>query len=487
MNAERVGRVVSTEKSPSFLEVDVRLDPGAIVRPGQLLFASTGRPGRRQYAILRVSSAQEVNPYENPLSSQVRDAFNIESSRGREDLLRKYVLANTQLIELLTEDSDGTFQSEDPSVIVPAGTEVFNAASDMTCKILGLPDPSSPAALLIGNAIGNENIKITLDANKTLPRHILIAGSTGTGKSYLLGRLTEEICRVGIRHVNIDVHGELCEATRQLGGRVLIPGKDLTVKLSSLEEPEVLNMIPIQNQLHIDIVSRAFIELKKTGRDFDVNDFEAEAIDIAQQFGAKDNTIEIIRARIQTLSNVPIIGRGLDWVSVLREPGALVNIDCRGLGHWELRTMVGAVARELMFLRRRNLIEPLVLSMDEAHLFLPSGDSTASSQVLAELIRMGRHFGVGIIISSQSPADIDRRITKITNTRFIFSIEPSELSSISGLLGDVPPELMKNLPKLRVGSCLLVGSRETVKHSIVIEVGQRKTVDSGVTPPMISK
>ena len=125
--------------------------------------------------------------------------------------------------------------------------------------------------------------------------------------------------------------------------------------------------------------------------------------------------------------------------------------------------------------------------MDEAHLFLPSGDSTASSQVLAELIRMGRHFGVGIIISSQSPADIDRRITKITNTRFIFAIEPSELSSISGLLGDVPPELMKNLPKLRVGTCLLVGSRETVKHSIVIEVGQRRTVDSGVTPPMITK
>jgi DNA helicase HerA-like ATPase len=124
--------------------------------------------------------------------------------------------------------------------------------------------------------------------------------------------------------------------------------------------------------------------------------------------------------------------------------------------------------------------------MDEAHLFLPAGEKTSSSQVLAELIRMGRHHGVGIIVSSQSPGDIDRRITKITNTRFIFGIEPSELASISGLLGDTPLDLMDNIPRLRVGNCLLAGSRETVKHSMVIQVDKRTTQDSGKTPLMIS-
>ena len=125
--------------------------------------------------------------------------------------------------------------------------------------------------------------------------------------------------------------------------------------------------------------------------------------------------------------------------------------------------------------------------MDEAHLFLPAGDSTTSSQVLAELIRMGRHYGVGIIVSSQSPGDIDRRITKITNTRFIFAIEPSELASVSGLLGDTPTDLMSNLPRLRVGTCLLAGSRETVKHSMVVQVGKRATKDGGTTPLMINR
>lgn len=487
MSEEKVGRTVSTEKSPSFIDVDIRLDPGKIVRPGQLLFADIGEedPGKR-LAVLRVSSAKEINPYESPLSSQVRDAFNIESSRGREDLLRKYVVACSQLIEVISVNPEGHLVFEETSVIVPAGTEVFEKFAKMTSAVLGFPDKDSTTAIAIGTAIGNKEIDVNLDANKTLPRHILIVGSTGTGKSYLLGLITEELRHLGICHINIDVHGELCDATNQLGGQILIPGKDLTVQLSSLEEPEVLGMIPIQHQLHIDIVARAFLGLKKERKPFDVDDLENEALDVAEQFGAGKSTRAIVSTRIQTLNSVSILGSGFDWENALREKGALINVDCRDLGHWELRTVVGAVARELMFLRKRGRIKPLVLSMDEAHLFLPSGYKSTSSQVLAELIRMGRHYGVGIIVSSQSPGDIDRRITKITNTRFVFAIEPSELSSVSGILGDTPEDLMDNLPRLRVGTCLLAGSRETVKHSLVVQVGSRTTKDGGTTPLMIN-
>jgi hypothetical protein len=486
MSEEKIGRVVSTEKSPSFVDVDVRLDPGKMIRPGQLMFVDISKDEpRHRFAILRVSNAMEINPYENPLSSKVRDTFNIQSTRGKEDLLRKYIVASSEVIEIISIESDGNFAFEEPSFIIPAGAEVFETLPEMTSAVLGFPDKNGPTTILVGTAIGNENITVSLDANKALPRHILIVGSTGTGKSYLLGLITEELKRIGIRHVNVDVHGELCDATKQLGGRILVPGNNLTVRLSSLEEPEVLGMIPVQNQLHIDIISRAFLNLKKSATPFNVKDFENEALETAEQFGSGKSTLSIISARVQTLGSISFLGSGFDWANALKGDGALVNVDCRNLGHWELRTVVGAMARELMFLRRRGEIEPLVISMDEAHLFLPGGESVPSSQVLAELIRMGRHYGVGIIVSSQSPGDIDRRITKITNTRFVFAIEPSELASVSGLLGDTPQDLMDNLPRLRVGTCLLAGSRETVKHSLVVQVGGRTTKDSGTTPPMI--
>ena len=179
------------------------------------------------------------------------------------------------------------------------------------------------------------------------------------------------------------------------------------------------------------------------------------------------------------------MGAGFDWASALSKPGALVNLDCRDLGHSELRIVVGAVARDLMNLRANGKIGPLVLSMDEAHLFLPGGESTPSATVLGELIRFGRHHGVGIIIASQSPSDIDRRIAKITNTRFFFAMEPSELASVSGLLSDASADLVQNLPRLRVGTCLLVGSRETVKHALVMQVAKRTTTHGGETPQMI--
>jgi len=462
------------------------MDPGMSVRPGQLVYAEVaGSSDADKLVILRVNNATEHNEYENPLSSKVRDQFGIDSSRGRLDLLRQYVVASTQPIEAVSLTEGGGLVSEDPDIIVPAGTEVYENIPGLSGKVLGFLDPDETGAILLGEGVGGDGVKVVLDANAVLPRHILIAGSTGTGKSYLLGKITEEVERLGIAHVNIDVHGELNAATEELGGETLVPGNDITVKLSSLAEPEVLNMLPLNNQLHIDIVTRAFSNLKKTGRDFSAEALKSQALEVAGSYGSGKSTLGILEARIDTLNGVSILGSGYDWAKALSKPGALINLDCRDLGHNELRIVVGAVARELMKLRGQRKIGPLVLTMDEAHLFLPGGDSSPSSQVLSELIRFGRHHGVGIIIASQSPSDIDKKIVKITNTRFFFAMEPSELASVSGLLADAPQELIQNLSRLRVGTCLLVGSRETVKHSLVMRVAKRATKHGGETPRMI--
>ncbi len=481
--SEKIGRVVSTPESSSFSRVDVRLDSGKTVLPGQLLYATVDHRGETKIAILRVSQAREHNEYENPLSSHVRDVFNLESSRGREDLLRKYTLVQTQPIDVVIGEEKG-FRTEDPSFIVPAGSEVYEVVAGITGLVLGFDDPDDPNALVIGRTVGGDGVTVALDANKVLPRHTLIVGSTGTGKSWLLGVLAEEIKEIGIRFVNVDVHGELRAATKELGGVTLIPGKTLTVRLSSLQEPELMNMLPLVNELHIDIVARAFLNLKAEGKDFDVDDLKAEAMSVAENYGVKQNTLDIIDARIDTLKGVKILGKGLPWAGSLKPKGMLINIDCRGLGHTELKIVVAAVARELMSLRQKEEVPPLVLSMDEAHLFLPPEASSPSSQVLAEIIRFGRHYGMGIIISTQSPGDVDRQIARITNTRYIFAIEPSELNAIAGLLADCPPELVQGLPRLPVGTCLLVGSRETVKHSLLIRVRGRKTTHGGETPEM---
>ncbi len=190
----KIGRVVATEGSPSFTQIDIRLDSANSVIPGQLLYCDlTNSETEKQYVILRVATAWEYNRYENPLSPQVREVFSIDSSRGREDLLEKFVLARTQALEVLRVEQDGKSVSDDPSIIVPAGTEVFRMEPDVFKRTMGFLDDAAGAGLNVGTVAGSTSTSVIIDANSALPRHILVVGSTGTGKSYLLGVIAEQL------------------------------------------------------------------------------------------------------------------------------------------------------------------------------------------------------------------------------------------------------------------------------------------------------
>lgn len=326
---------------------------------------------------------------------------------------------------------------------------------------------------------------ISLNPKEVLPRHILIVGTTGTGKSWLRGVLAEELVSLGVPQVNLDIHGEAVEATEELNGINLTPGKTLTIRLSSLAEPEVIGMIPWLTELQEQLVRRAFLNLKKRG-DFDVDDLVNEIPKVGAEFNARRDTISIASDRASALRHVHVIGKGVDWPSLLR-PKALVNIDCRGLGHSELHAVAAAIARELLSLRMRNRIPPLVLSIDEAHMFLPSSGDTPSSTVLRETIRFGRHYGVCLILVTPSPTDIDQRVIRVTNTRFIFALEPDQLDSLRGVFADAPRDLVGRLPKFEQGTCLLTGSRETVRHAVPIRVRGRETKHGGATPDIVTE
>jgi hypothetical protein len=487
MEDSKIGKVVSTETGPSFGSIPIRVDQGIRVRPGQMLYAPLGSRSSPmdRVCIIRVSTAFEHNPYEEPQTSQIKDMFGIQALPDGSDLIRKFVVAETEPLEIATLTDNG-YVFEPPNLIVPSGTVVYgNIPEDLANGVLGFPDPSDKNALILGNVVGSSRTPVTLNANVVLPRHILIVGSTGTGKSWLLGKIAEQLHEKGIRMINIDIHGEMNKATEEMGGKIYVPGRDLRVPLSSLAEPEILGMIPVQHELHIDILTKAVINLKNRNNRFGINDLKSEAIRVGESYGAKQNTLDIISARIDQLAQIPFIGEGIDWKTALFEGGTIINIDCRLMPQSQLQLVVAAITRDVYNSRRENAIPPLVMAIDEAHLFLPATDKADTASVLSQLIKMGRHIALGLILVSQTPGDLDKSITKITNTRFIFAIEPSELSSIYGALSDAPPEIVKGIPKMKSGTCLLVGNRETVRHATVFDVGRRRTHHGGETPNML--
>ncbi|GAG31371.1 unnamed protein product, partial [marine sediment metagenome] len=84
-------------------------------------------------------------------------------------------------------------------------TEVLVADDDFVKDTLGL---EKNKGVFLGTLEGRDKLKVHLDINKLLTRHVFIAGKTGTGKSYTVATILEELLEHKIPLVIIDPHGE---------------------------------------------------------------------------------------------------------------------------------------------------------------------------------------------------------------------------------------------------------------------------------------
>ena len=105
-----------------------------------------------------------------------------------------------------------------------------------------------------------------------------------------------------------------------------------------------------------------------------------------------------------------------------------------------------------------------------------------STQVMYELARMGRHVRTGLVLSSQSPADLNQAWRQWLQSRPIFALEQDQLKRISGVMADLDEQLVRTLPKLPQGVCAVSGSSEIVKHGFLLSVRRRETPVGGRTP-----
>src|SRR5438876_7488582 len=274
---DRIGTVVAEpfKGTPNFGEVHAQLAPTCLVRPGEIVLIEIEEGVR--YSVGRVEQGIEHNPYETPDAVHTRTLLELESTSRREDMPRRYRIIKIDLLE----ETEVSNKLREPQTIIEAGSPVFRPNAGSISVALGLlPPGGEESGLNIGSTIGANSLPVILKTNDVHSRHILVIGTTGTGKSLLRGVLAEEIHRLGVPQVGVDVHGESNDATRELGGQVLIPGKTLTIKLSSLSEPEVMGFIPFLTELQGEIVRRAFLELKKrfvaSGTPFDLADLLAK-------------------------------------------------------------------------------------------------------------------------------------------------------------------------------------------------------------------
>jgi len=487
-----VGTLIALEsqQSPNYLKQHFRIAPDIpSLRPGTMVAVeATTDDGRRSRILERVINAWEINPHEDAFSSNLREVIPIRTeyaSEGSSTVI--YRVAEIEpLKEAILDENDAVIKIRDVQTLPRAGALVYVATNDQIVKALGL-ESNPNRGIYVGKVRGSK-VSIYLKRD-VIQRHILIVGGIGTGKSYTRGVLAEELWMLGVPQVNIDVNGEMVEAAKELGGLNLEPGVDFQLPLSALTADDVINAIPSLNGNMVDLVRHAHEELLKVSRKSGVHFVLDNLLDKIKEVGPdlemKPVTIKPAVGRTESLRRIKYLGTPYDWKAALT-PGAFININCKGLLVSDLRIITAAVARDLQRLGQAKEFPFVAFSIDEFHLVTPNNQDSVALQVIRELARIGRHLRIGLILTTQSPQDVDRSILKRLLTRFLHAIEPDQLEALRGVLSDASDDLVKQLPKMPQGTCILTGAYETIRHATVIKVRDRSTTHGGATPDIWS-
>jgi len=113
--------------------------------------------------------------------------------------------------------------------------------------------------------------------------------------------------------------------------------------------------------------------------------------------------------------------------------------------------------------------QPLLMVIDEAHRFLPAGADSAASRACQRIAKEGRKYGVGIMVVTQRPSDIDASILSQCGTMIALRVtNGTDRGVVTGSVPDDLGGLTALLPALRTGEGLVLGEALQVPSRVRI-------------------
>jgi DNA helicase HerA-like ATPase len=308
--------------------------------------------------------------------------------------------------------------------------------------------------LFLGSELDNDS-EVTIEANRA--RAVFACGKRGTGKSYTLGNIMEEVDKnlsdtvplvvdpMGIYWTmgkpNTSQEELLWEwglQPEEFEVSLLIPGdpeerygvavlremekQGINVERLALNPSDIspdgwceLFDLSINKPMGITLF-RAVRELKEEKSFFTVNDL-IEKVEYDENAG--DRTINALLNRLEMSREWNIFAdRNTDiWSILSKDRINILDVSVLDPGKYGLRNLVVNVLTKNIFdqrsqARRReelNLesdVPKVWLFIDEAHNFVPSGESSIAKDTLIRWIKEGRQPGLSLSIATQQPSAV---------------------------------------------------------------------------------
>ncbi|MEW9032355.1 MAG: ATP-binding protein [Planifilum fimeticola] len=333
--------------------------------------------------------------------------------------------------------------------------------------------------------------------------HIGIFGGSGSGKSFGLRVMLEELMKLSIPTVVFDPHFEMDFSERVAELRDHGPdfrdrwlsvqvGREVGVLFSALSTRDVIQLLGAAGGHLTDSMTNVIETLHRRGDSYQSFSDRLSNVAMALEEGSKglerrlrdpeltpeeaEKTRDLL-GLLQKYGSLPLASvKGVQWRLSRLEKAGLFQRDIQPIERaleqrklvvvqgpaWVLQVFSTYVTGSL-YRKRRDyrdarmngeegaFFPPFVVATDEAHNFAPKGVDSPAKSILKEIAQEGRKYGVFLILATQRPTLLDETITAQLNTKFVFrTVRGTDIATLREET-DLTPEEGKRLPYLRSG------------------------------------
>jgi hypothetical protein len=429
----------------------------------------------------------------------------LKSLKGTKEKMSSNLIAEVEVLGY--RDDAGSVKI--PSIPCRIGTVLEKAASPLIADVLQIGRKKGVSGY-IGLLYGHDDLKCHLDLNKICSTHCAILASTGSGKSYLMGIIVEELIKRGAAIVIIDPHGEY----RSLAN--INTNEDDLKNMDKFEvEPKAYPEKIVEFSPDIAI-NKTAQQLRFSDKDIPADDIIA-LTDIANskaQEALLRNLIYFYKEKnlhwslsslissankskskakfqlieqLMVLKSLPIFDDPPIPLTEFVKRGKCVIINLRGVEERLQDLIVYRLARRLFEARKVADIPEMIFIVEEAQNYCPQeGKHKSCAFALQHLASEGRKFGLGLMIVSQRTAKVQKNVLSQCTTQFFLKMQnPQDLAAVANTIENYRKGMEDDLQHLPIGVCLVSGTVLSVP--IFIKVRTRETEHGGKTIKIIKE
>lgn len=181
-----------------------------------------------------------------------------------------------------------------------------------------------------------------------------------------------------------------------------------------------------------------------------------------------------------------------DWIGTDKP---VTILDLSGIPSSVLNDIIGVCLRIIYdgLFWSRNLPEggkerPLLIVMEEAHSYLNDNFEGLASSIVQRIVKEGRKYGIGAMIVSQRPSEINSTILSQCGTFFSLRLSNNtDRSHIKGAITDNLDGLTDMLPILRTGEAIVLGEAVKLPMRTLIEAPPKGSRPDSQDPVVCSE